>query len=350
MENQYTKSMKSFFRELDKDAVNDPGKLAIAFANHFWNREKSHHAQEVSIPQDRLNNVSILTRDTSLAFLTKRASLVADTTVITHHREKLYEFWSYYEERGPEWNSYPQHTKCYIRCPDIVELGSWLRNCRDLLLNGDVFYYPDILIERQEDNRYYDEAGEVKTQEASIAPLCELIIQSKKITASTSGALIKSQLIKPVLELELPYIENIDLETFSKITTDHTDATQRFRDFLRLKLLELADNEGAVNFERNLTKIGLEIKDGVRAIDADFKAMSRKTAFQVTGATIAATTATLVAINSSAFGALPQILGTSGGILALVNALEQYLSEKTKLQDSPYYYLWLFKKKRENAA
>lgn len=337
--------MKTFFAKLDKDLENNPTKLAIAFANHFWNGQHYHQHQEIRLPTDNLNSVSILTRSTSLAFLTQRVSLVADTTLITHHREKQHEFWSYYEERGPEWNNYPQHTKCFIRCPDLVELGIWLRKCKNLLLGGDVFYYPDILVERQEDNRYYDEVGEVQTQEASIAPLCELVIQNRKIIDSTSNIPIKSQLIHSVLELNLPYIENIDLETFSKITADEKDATQNFRNFLRLKFLELNENEGSTNFDRNLTKIGLEIQDGVRALNSDFKAIGRKTAFQVTGATIAATTAILVAVNSAVFSALPQLLGTSGGILAIANALEQYLSEKNKLKDSPYYYLWLFKKR-----
>jgi hypothetical protein len=345
MENEYAKSMKSFFGKLDRDWETNPTKLAIAFANHFWNGQKSHQFQKVSLPKDNLYNVSVLARETSLSYLTKRIPLVADATVITHHREEAHEFWSFYEERGPDYNNHPQHTKCYIRCPNLVELGVWLKDCRDLLLSGDVFYYPDILIERQEDNRYYDEYGEVEPQEASIDSFCELIVQNKKIIDLGSGPTVKSQLIRSVLELDLPYIENTDLETFSKITSDQKESIQRFRNFLRLKFLDLTENEGAIHFDSNLAKIGLEIQDGVRALNSDYKMIGRKAAFQATGATIAATTATLVAVNSAAFGALPPILGTSGGIWAMANVLVQYLSEKQKLQDAPYFYLWLLEKK-----
>jgi len=149
-----------------------------------------------------------------------------------------------------------------------------------------------------------------------------------------------------VLQIDLPYIENVDLKTFSQITSDERVPLERFRDLLRIKFLHLQENEGSEFFEAGLAKIGSELREGVRRLTSDYDTLKRKAAFQITGAAIAATTAILVAVSSTIFGVLPQVLGTGGGLLAIAKALEQYLSKKQKTEDMPYYYLWLFHRKK----
>jgi hypothetical protein len=349
MSNQYSESMRTFFRSIDSSKEPDPEKLALAFANHFWSKsnwQHRHSGQKVILPQDSISNVSILARETPLSFLTKRAPLVADTTILTHYGEEAHVFYEYIDSPpGPEGLGLDDRndTMSYIRCPNLRELGEWLKKCKPLLLQGDIFYFPDILVHRVKEGRYTGE--DEWDEEESIGPLCNLIIENKKLVDTTSTNIVKSNLIQPLLQLDLPYIENVDLETFSKITSDEKEAFHRFRDFLRLKFLDLKHNEGSESFDANLVKIGIELRDGVRCLSSDFDVIKRKSAFQVTNAIIAATTATLVALNSAAFGVLPQALGTSGGLIGIAIALEQYLSEKHKLRDASCYYLWLFSRR-----
>ena len=351
MINQYSETMRTFFRGVNKKIEADPTKLALAYADHFWKTSDQihrHSHQKVLLPQDRLENVSILARDTSLAFMTKRVTLVADTTVITHYGEGSHIFYEY-KDTPPAGDDFlglarSNDTTCYLRCPNLQELGEWLKKCKPLLLKGDVFYFPDIFVHRGKEGYGTDVMEEWDTDE-SIEPLCDLIIKSKKLVDTTQGHVIKSQFVRPILQLDLPYIENVDLGTFSKMTSDQSDVIQRFRDFLRYKFLDLKQNEGSESYDANLAKIEIELRDGVRSLNSDYQALKHKMAFQVTGAILASTTATLVAINSAAFGVLPQVLGTSGGLFAVMSAFEKYLSERHKLHDSPLYYLWLFSKK-----
>jgi hypothetical protein len=351
MINQYAETMRAFFRSVNRKIESDPTKLALAYANHFWEKSDQvhrHSHQKVLLPQDSLDNVSILARDTSLPFLTKRVTLIADTTVITHYGEGSHIFYEY-KDTPPTGDDFlglarSNDTTCYLRCPNLQELGEWLKKCKPLLLSGDVFYFPDIFVHRGTEGYGTDVMREWDTDE-SIEPLCDLIVESKKLVDTTQVNVIKSQFVRPILQLDLPFIENVDLGTFSKITSDQRGGIQRFRDFLRYKFLDLKRNEGSESYDANLAKIEIELRDGVRSLNSEYQAMKRKMAFQVTGAIIAAATATLVAVNSAAFGVLPQVLGTSGGLLAIANALDHYLSERDKLRDTPLYYLWLFANK-----
>jgi hypothetical protein len=93
MINQYAETMRAFYRSVNRKIESDSSKLALAYANHFWKTSDQvhrHSYQKVFFPQDRLENVSILARDTSLSFLTKRVTLIADTTVITEVTNRIF--------------------------------------------------------------------------------------------------------------------------------------------------------------------------------------------------------------------------------------------------------------------
>lgn len=339
MNNIYAGLMKAFFATVDSSLESSPEELAIKFAN-FFVEGRGRNGVVVSLPKEHLYNVSIVARNTSLPFLTKMVPLVADTTVLTHYREQEYLFYEF-EDSLASWGADKVDTRCYLRCPSLYELGKWLIDCKPLLLQGDIFYFPDILNRNITETRY-DDTGYPYDTEESIGTLCDFIVTNRNISEVLTRRIAKSQLVRPILQIDLPYLDNVDLKTFSKITADEKESLDRFRDFLRIKFLELRENEGNENLEANLAKIGAELRDGVRGLNSDYNALKRKTAFQVTGAMVAATSAVLVAVNGAVFGLLPQIVGTSGGLLAIAKILEEHFSKQHDIQDNPNYYLWLF--------
>lgn len=338
--------MTAFFQSIDRNTETNPTQLALAWADTFRNGKTLSEDINIEIPDGNINNVNILSHQTPLSFLTKRLPLIADTTIISHYGEKRHEFYhgTWTSPTGSTIYRFDDCT-CYLRCPDLEELGVWLRDCKPLLTGGDLFYFPDIIVE----TIFADDFSTRRQKaywEASRDPLCEIIVENKKLVHLLTDQMVKSKLVRPVVLVDLPYIENVDLGTFAHITADEKEPTERFRDFLRLKFLDLKQNEESEFFETNLAKIGIELRDGVRKLEADFATLKQKRAFQVAGATIAATTAILVAINGTAFGNLPALLGTSGGLLAIANAIQEYSVEKRKtINESPYYYLWLLSQK-----
>lgn len=349
MVNKYAQAMAAFFNGIDKETEAQPEKLALAFANHFKKGRSFLTGMKIELPVENIYNVTIANRSTPLSFITRRLPLIADTTVITHYRENKQRFHEYHDPIGMYEGPIGAvaATTCYLRCPHLIELGVWLRDCKPLLLEGDVFYWPDIVVERMygQDIR----SADISESEVSTQPLCDVIIQNKKLVDISTTNPVKSQIIRPMLLVDLPYIENVDLATFAKITSDEREAVEQFRDFLRAKFLDLKQNEESERFETNLAKIGIELRDGLRKLESDYVALKRKRAFQVTGATIAAATAVLVVISSTAFGMLPELLGTvgtGGGLLAIAKALQEHISNRQKtIKETPYYYLWLLSRK-----
>lgn len=344
MNSTYADLMVSFFKSLDKETERNPETLALAYANFF--RESGARSFDTNIvlpPTANINNVSILSNSTPLSFLTKRAALVADTTLLTHYGETKHQFW-HYSDSPPKAPNDGDTTDCYLRCPNLIELGNWIRDCKPLLLTGDMFYFPDIVVEHERES-WHDGDVIATTSEESIHPLCEVVIENRKLVDSLPSVAIKSRYIRPILEIDLPCVDNVDLSTFCKITLDEKEATEQFRDHLRLKFLDMKENEESEFFDSNLAKIGIEIRDGVRKLNSQLSSIRHQRAFQVTGAAVGVIAASLVAINNAALSSLPEILGTSGGIFAIAKAVEQYIVEKKKIQDSPYYYLWLIEKK-----
>jgi hypothetical protein len=316
--------------------------VALRFADFFLSSHQKYGDRSLQFdPRSHaLKTVSVVASETPLAFLTRRLPLVAETAILTH-RDAEAHIVSSWDDGPPSYGADARARKDYIRCPSLTELGHWLLDCKPLLLSGDIFYYPELRMEVFHEN-YYMQDGEWKDVDITTNIVTELIVENKKLAEASERLTFDSTFVKAVLQVELPYIENVDLITFSKITSDESDALQSFRSFLRSKFIELQKADGNNYFETELVKIGWDIRDGIRKLDSDLVSIRRKPAFQATGATILTTTAVLLAVNSIAFGHLAQIVGSGGGLMLAINAIHEYLSNRKQVQESPFYYFWLF--------
>lgn len=348
MKNTYAQLMRLFYNSPEaQEADNKPETLALAYAN-FFRREgptPNTHPEEVKLflpLATNNNNVSILSRDTKLSDLTKRVSLIADSTLITHYKETQHKFWNY--TSLPKTGHDGDIVDCYLRCPNLSELGKWLRDCKPLLLSGDMFYFPDILVEHTRE--YWHDNDEITSTEDSIGPLCEFVIDNRKLieVQPDTDRVIKSKYIHSILQVDLPFIDNVGLANFCKISSDNREAFEQFRDYLRSKFLDLKQNESSETFNSGLAKIGIEMRDGIRKLKSQLSEISGQRAVQVTGAAIGIISAVLVAVDSNVFSNLSSIFGTSGGILAISPVIQEYISKRQQPKDSPYYYLWLIQK------
>jgi len=355
MSENHTTMMKKFFDFVDRKTEKNPKKLALAFAD-FYSKNKYtflDSERDVKSSFSPCKSVSILARDTPLEVLSRRIPLIANTSIFTHYNEERHLFNDSEGGSGSFGQSYT-YWKDYIRCPDLIELGSWIKDCKPLLTSGYMFYVPDILSWQLDDDNYCDSQS-VREKEISRDYVIDLIVDNRQVVEGLNSKKndielfqekrIKSALVKPVLKIDFPCIEEVSLRTFSKITLDESEALNKFRDFLRCNLLDLRKSESKESYYDEIMKISMNIREGVRSLDSDFKLIQKKSAFQSAGATLASVTAILVAVNSAAFGFLPGLVGAGGGLLALGKTLEEYLAGKHQSIQSPYYYLWLFSKK-----
>ncbi len=343
MNHKFAQTMKEFFNKIDNNDGNlNLEQVALKFCENFIENTPGN-IPSLNIPKNDITNVSILGNNTPLDFITKRTPLLADTTVLSHYGEQEHKFHFSKLQTGNSITSAIDYESTFnIRCPSLNELGKWLIDCRPLLEDGQIYYLPDFTYSQETYDFHVNERRGYRNYQPSRDLLYDIITKSKKMIGYQVQNTIKTDLFRVLFSVDLPYIENIDTNTFAKITVDEPEAAETFRNFLRLRFLGLESAVGSESYEKDVSKIGVELREGVRQLNSDFNLLKKKRSFQVTGATIACVTAVLVALDNTQFGYLPELLGTSGGILAVSKSLQEYSTEKQKtVEDSPYYYLWL---------
>jgi hypothetical protein len=127
--------------------------------------------------------------------------------------------------------------------------------------------------------------------------------------------------VRPILKIDLPFVEGVSLKDFSRITVDEFDSYSGFRNFLRKQLLDMDDSLNHVQSEIALAKLSVEIGEGVRSVHSDMRKARRTAVLSATGAAIATTTATLVAVYGPALKEAMAIIGGAGGAWGVINAI-----------------------------
>ncbi|WP_146060484.1 hypothetical protein [Amycolatopsis sp. CA-128772] len=294
-----------------------------------------------------------------LADLTKRAVLVSDTLLLSHDwAGKFHPLDGSFDETdfaaGGMEGAFAGSALRRIRdgrelcggfrCPDLDATGRWILDAEPLLRSGLAWYLPSYskaTYPTHYGERYGSPSG-IKRDLGSY----DFLIRNGRAVDCSGVEPIKSRVVRPVLHTELPFLEGVDLSNFGKITVGEFDAYAAFRDFLRLRLLELDDAIDDTQSERALVKIGLEINEGIRSIGIDLGKATRKRAVASTGAVLGTVGAVLVAVYGPALAGAVAALGASGGIWGVVNAATEY--NKRAFRHNKWYYVWMLTKSRRS--
>ncbi len=285
-------------------------------------------------------HIAVATDDASLGHLTKRGSLVADSLILSHDdasRSQTLPEW-YIDSSGYSggWTVFSGE----VRCGGLSSLGNYLRAAEPLLRKRVVTYQPNVLIRAFQD--YPDQDyGDGHRNYKSMA---DLLVAERRVVDVLAGATarsIKAQLLRPVLTIDLPYLEGTSLRDYCAIAADEGEALSVAQDYLRSKFLSLEDGRSEDDELRDLTRLSLEIKDGVRAVKSDLRRITRKNAVQIAGGALAACTATLVALDVGAMLQVAAVVGAGGGLWSVVSSAEQLLRERSVLSERPMFFFWL---------
>lgn len=218
-----------------------------------------------------------------------------------------------------EWERY-----CFLPSGDF---RSWFRGALPLLNAGVISYYPNTV-----DFLIYPDGKEEKdkafTVEATDTCACSGQIKNKDY-----------QLAK-IAELEIPYLYDVPLSDFGKISIENMDALNCFRRFF-------AKNITGIDFQKENEIAGFqyELSRNVKDIETAYKKESLKLAGSLALGTLATVGASLFLFHD--FNALyGTILGVAegGGILQAFQNIFAYQIEKVTLKNEDCYFLWLLRK------
>ncbi|GAB2881651.1 hypothetical protein [Streptomyces mayteni] len=371
------KHMRRYFGSLSAHDRADTAKLALRYGTYWWSTWRDTLKDEKALSRSRFH-IALSTGNDIQAFtdLTKRVVLVTDTLLLSHKWSGAFHELGTRQQtiasgpprprgiadefrdidlhipgraagaalanryRAVDYNN--QTTTYGMRCPDLDALGGWIRDSEPLLTAGLAWYLPSYSTggyRTVAGVRQYDPGANPRRHEA-----IDYLIRDGRAVDASGAEPIKSQLIRPLLRAELPFIQGVSLRDFSNITVQEFGSYTAFRDFLRLRFIELDGALNAVQSEREIVKLALHINDGIRAVGAEMANTRRKRAVAASGAVLGSVGTILVAVYGPALAAAVAAVGAGGGLWGIINSFSEH--SMRDLRENKWYYVWVLDGKK----
>ncbi|MBP2063733.1 hypothetical protein [Streptomyces iranensis] len=358
--------MRKVFRLLPSGVRRDPVRVAEIYGNKLFDVQLRRVRDEASFVRSSFS-VGLTIDSGKFEDLTKRTILISDTLLLSHGWTAPY--CEVGEYNPTEWGvllaaANEARTRQYtlpredngnwrhrqvnytalsygMHCPDLAALGTWLLQAESLLKAGLAWYLPSYSTRGQQMVQGVRQPPQAVEQVAAV----DYIIRHGRLIDPSESNPVKDRLIRPVLEIDLPFIEGVTLKDFSKITTGEFDSYRGFRNFLRSSFLSMDQALNGEQTQIELTKLRLEIEDQVQAMRAEFLAARRKRVWAVTGAVAASTAALLIAVNGSVLERVLTTLGftTAGTFWGAITARVE--NSPHVIKSGKWYYVWILSKK-----
>lgn len=352
------KHMRAFFSELTAEDRKVPRSVGRAYGAYLFNSRKRELVDEKKFSLSNFH-IGLGSADGDLDRLTKRGVLVADSLLLAHGRSfpqhtvaglsRRTEIFNPFEQPYVDPNLIYEGTTVTesseglsMHCPDLEKLGGWLVDVEPLLTSGLAWYLPTYSISSSESCSLPSTRD--RYEEQLVPSILDFLVRNGRIVEEYTTQPVKSQMVRPVLRIDLPFVDGVGLQDFSKLTVNEFASYAGFRSFMRQTFLELDDALNAVQSERELTKIGLQIEDEIRGVQAQVSAARRKRAVAVTGAGVGTVGAVLVAVYGPAFQSAMAILGAAGagGVWGVIQAAVE--NGRYSLRQNKWYYVWALAK------
>ncbi|NMC15892.1 MAG: hypothetical protein GYA40_04520 [Chloroflexi bacterium] len=265
---------------------------------------------------------------------TLKRYLFADNTSILHSDSGGYTF---------------EYTFDVLFSSDILRLNQWLSETRPFLESGNLAYYP--IIKSFSETKNVGRGGAYS--QGAIPSFWTLSPSFKPETFNAphlgvpdGDIMLTHSEFAPILNLELPVLENLDFKTLFKLMSDYPEEMCSFRDFLQVKMDEMRKVAiGSEEFSRDCNRIEREIREHLRKLDSDYKKGKLKSAFVLTGCAVAGWTLAIYCFLQGN-GNVLTVLGPGGLAYTASAAYSDYLIKRLELKDDPVYFLWLLGKSK----
>ncbi|MFD9607309.1 hypothetical protein [Streptomyces sp. NPDC059970] len=288
----------------------------------------------------------------SFTHVTKRVVLVVDTMLLSDHgvgsvHELGMDSWDTSFSSLPGEMPYEAtHTQLYgMVTKDLVELGRWLLDAEPLLRSGLVWYGPVFMEGSRgtfDSNRHAVPPGPLPSfSDRSI----DFVVEHGRAVDLSRAKPLASRVVRPILDMDLPFMDGLSLVDFAKVTSDEFDSYTQFRDFMRSKLLELDDALEAVDSQVAMERIALSIRDELNAATAEMNQAARSRALARSGAVLGSTSAVLAAVRPEALqGALATSATLAASATGLWPTIQAFADIKPKRSHGKWHYVWVLQR------
>ncbi|MFE5375675.1 hypothetical protein [Streptomyces mirabilis] len=294
----------------------------------------------------------------SFTHVTKRVVLVAETMLLSDHgigavhelgqRESMYQT-DFDPDRLQAFSNSIQTQRYGMVTKDLAQLGQWLLDTEPLLRSGLLWYGP-VFAEGSTGTSFHIGG---QTTNMPLGPLpsfsdrsIDFVVEHGRAVDVSRTKPLASRVVRPILEMDLPFIDGLSLGDFAQVTSEEFDSYRQYRDFMRSRLLELDDALEAVDSQVALERVALAIRDELNAATAELSGAARSRALSRSGAVLGTTSAVLAAVRPEA---LQSALGFSATIAAgatgLWPTIQAFADTKPKRTRGKWHYVWVLQKK-----
>jgi hypothetical protein len=247
--------------------------------------------------------------------------------------------------------SYPhgryRHDLQVLFTSDLPALSGWLAETSSFQEAGNLSYYPLVqsLSGTREITPKFSRIQYIQNRIPVIGlpgPLdFGATFSAPHLGLADGDIMLSDRSYSPILNLDLPVLENIDYAQLYKLMADHPEELCAFRDFLQARVEEMREAAlGSEQFARECRKIERQIRDQLRKLNSDYKKARLTTAFSLTGCAVATWTLALYCILQGS-GDVLSFLGPGGALVSASAALSNHLVKRLDLKDNPAYFLWV---------
>jgi hypothetical protein len=335
------KAHDAFFADLPRHIRSDPTALAREYALALVEGNGRVPLAESKIRYDDRGkyHVGLNVKQQDFEDVTKRATLVSDVLMLSHEPSakfiELDRYMRWLAGRQMRPNELPSLSDPYevvleASFPDMDQLGRWILESEPLMRAGTLWYLPTYRV--------------TVTPEAArhvIDPTpnpIDLLVRDRRAVDASGTAPVKSKVIRPILEMEIPYIDGVSLREFGKITAGEFNSYELFRDSLRQKLLEMDFAMNDTDSQRKLAALEQEIRAGVGEVRAKISNSKRTRWWAGTGAVACVATVILFAIQDLNSAFIAQAGLSTVGAGSAFKALTE--ENRRKHDDGKWYYVW----------
>lgn len=232
----------------------------------------------------------------------------------------------------------------------IRGLADWLRDAEKFLDSGNLNYYP--LVKTVEGGGGYSR-GEWATNSRVLWTVPEVTtletFAAPHLGLPDGEIMLTDSEFAPLLNINLPVLEEINLDMLFQLMSDHPEELCSLRDFLLSSVEELRIAAvGSTEFARDCRRIERNIREHLRKVDSDYKKARLATAFALTGCAVATWTLALYCITQGTDNLLT-VLGPGGAAFTASAAYSDYLTKLLGLKENPVYFLWMLGKSRRRS-
>ncbi|GAA3154865.1 hypothetical protein ACFQ0X_43425 [Streptomyces rectiviolaceus] len=294
----------------------------------------------------------------SFTHVSKRVALVTGTMLLSDHGVgEVHELGQVTEAYGGSLSTHdidfrpaPAHatTRYGMVTENLAELGQWLLNAEPLMRRGLVWYGP-VFAEGEPGVSDVDAGHASRTDPGPptvIDRSIDFLVENGRAVDLSRDKPFASKVVRPVLEIDLPFIDSLSLSDFAQVTSDEFDSYRQFRTFLRSRLFELDDALETVDSQVALERVALSIRDEMEAATAEMNRAARSQALTRSGAVLSTTSAVLAAVRPDALqGALAVGSTVAAGAAGLWPTIQAFADGRAKGAPGKWHYVWVLQKR-----